>query len=186
MQSRDFHFNMYYMLHRLLRLFILRCRRRWLGVKPHHNKSKESGNHRPQAANPDPTAADFPAARVFIVSVVADGDFMLFFNVGEEGALVVNTVGKDSVLIGDGKACAVYSAIFGSAGWLQIEAVEGRKHGEFELQGVFGGDLERNIFVVNVFGDLNLKHLQENYISTSRMNADSLFEGQHTVSFLIR
>lgn len=144
----------------LLRLLVLRRSSRRLTVKPHDHKSKESSNHRPQASNPDPTAADSPAARILIVRIVANGDFMLLFDVGEERALVVNAEREDSVLIGDGESCAVDGAVFRPAGGLESEAVEGREHGKFKLQRIFRGNLEGDVFIIDVFGDFNIKDLE--------------------------
>lgn len=148
------------MLHRLLRLLVGRSRR-WLGVEPYNNKEKESADHRPETSDPDPSAANSPAAGVLVVRVMANGNFVLLLDVGEEGTLVVDTEGKDSMLVGDGEACAVHSAGFRSERWLESEAVEGREHGEFELQSILTGDLEGNVSVVNVLGDLDAKYLRK-------------------------
>ena len=65
--------------------------------------------------------------------IVANGDFMLFFDVGEKRTLVVNAEREDSVLIGDGESCAVDGAVFRPEGGLESEAVERREHGKFKL-----------------------------------------------------
>ena len=97
--------------------------------------------------------------------IVTNSDFVLLFDVGEERALVVHAKGEDPVLIGDGEACAVDGAVFRAAGGLESEAVEGREHGEFKLQRIFGGNLERNVFTISVFGDFNIENL-EHHVST--------------------
>lgn len=149
------------MLHSLLRLLVLSRSRRWLRVEPYNNKEKESANHRPETSDPDPSAANSPAAGVLVVRVMADGNFVLLLDVGEEGTLVVDTEGEDSMLVRNGEACAVHSAGFRSEGRLESEAVERREHGEFELQSILAGNLEGNVSVVNVLGDLDAKDLQK-------------------------
>lgn len=149
------------MLHSLLRLLVLSRSRGWLRVEPYNNKEKESADHRPETSDPDPSAANFPAAGVLVVRVMADGDFVLLLDVGEEGTLVVDTEGKDSMLIGDDEARAVHSAVFRSEGRLESEAVERREHSEFELQSILAGNLEGNVSVVNVLRDLDAKDLQK-------------------------
>jgi len=138
------------MLHSLLGLLVLRRSRRWLRVEPYNHEKKESGNHRPETSDPDPSAADFPAAGVLVVCVMADSNFVLLFDIGEEGTLVVDAEGKDSMLIGDSEARAVHSAGFRSESWLECEAVKRREHGEFELQSILGGNIEGNVFVINI------------------------------------
>lgn len=94
------------------------------------------------------------------MSVVADGHLVLLFDVGEKGTLVINAEGEDSVLVGNHEACAVDSAGFCPLDGLEVETVKGREHGEFELQGIFRGHFEGDVFVMNVFGDLNVEDLE--------------------------
>lgn len=93
------------------------------------------------------------------MSEVADGHLVLFLDVGEEGALVVDPEGEDTVLVRDGKLRAVDGAVLGAGGGLQLQAVEGGEHGELELQGIVGGHLEGDVPVVTVLGDLNAENL---------------------------
>lgn len=65
--------------------------------------------------------------------IVANGDFTLFFDVGEERTLVVNAEREDSMLIGDGEPRAVDGAVFRPEGGSESEAVERREHGKFKL-----------------------------------------------------
>lgn len=87
-----------------------------LRIKPHDYKSEEPSNNRPKPRNPDPTATNSPAAWVLIVGEVADSNFMLFLNIGEEWPLVVNAKGEDTVLIWNSEARAIYSAVLCAAG----------------------------------------------------------------------
>ena len=104
-------------------LCLLDLRRSSLGrlrVEPHDHKSEEPANNRPQSRNPNPTATNPPASGVLIVSEVADSDLMFLFDIGKERSLVVNTEGEDSVLVGDGEARAIYSAVLCAAGWSEV------------------------------------------------------------------
>jgi hypothetical protein len=56
---------------------------------------------------------------------------------------------------------AVDGAVLGAAGGLQIKAMERRKHGEFELKSVVGGDLKRDPLIMAVFGNLDTEDLQK-------------------------
>lgn len=94
------------------------------------------------------------------MSVVANGHLVLLFDDGEKGTLVVNAEREYSVLVGDNKACTVDGAGFCPLDGLEVETVEGREHSEFELQGIFRRDLEGDVFVINVFGDLNVEDLR--------------------------
>lgn len=97
--------------------------------------------------------------------VVTDRDFVLLFDVGEEGTLVVHAEGKDTVLVRHRKARTVNSAVLRATDWLEIETVEGRKHSELKLERIAGRNLEGNVFAIGVFGDLNVKDLK-NRVST--------------------
>lgn len=136
---------------KLLRLLLFRrSSRRRLRIEPDHDKSKEAANNRPQASDPRPTTADLPASGIFIVGIVADSHLMLLFNVGEERPLVVDAEGEDAMLVWNREAGAIYSAVFGPAGWGQRESVEGGEHGELELHGVLRRDFEGDESVVAV------------------------------------
>jgi hypothetical protein len=128
-------------------------------IKPNNNESQKSTNNRPKTGNPNPTATNGPAARVLIVSKVADSDLVLLLDVGEERTLVVDAEREDTVLIGGHKLGAEHGARFGSAGRLEGQAVERREHGELELELVFAGNLEGNPLVEDVLGDFNIVDL---------------------------
>lgn len=91
---------------------------------------------------------------------VADGDLMLFHDIGEERALVVDAEGEDSMLVGKGKSSAVHSAVFRAARREERETMEGRKHGELELHCIPVGDFERHEPVKCILGELNVERLQ--------------------------
>lgn len=93
------------------------------------------------------------------MGIVADSHLVLFLDVGEEGTLVVNTEGEDTVLVRNDELSAVDSTVFCLSGRLEVKAMEGGQHGELELEGVILGDLERNILVVAVLGNLNAEDL---------------------------
>lgn len=65
---------------------------------------------------------------------VADADRVLLLNVGEERTLVVDLEVEDAMLVGEGEGDAIHGSIASGAFTGQVEAVEGRKHGELELE----------------------------------------------------
>lgn len=73
----------------LFDLFRLRSRHRGR-IKPHKHKRDEPSNNGPKARDPYPTASNLPASGVLVVRKVADCDFVLFFNVGQEWAEIVD------------------------------------------------------------------------------------------------
>ena len=93
------------------------------------------------------------------MSIMADSHLVLLLNVGEEGTLVVDTEGEDTVLVGDGELSAVDGAVFRLGGRLEVKTMEGGQHGELELKGIILGNLERQILVVAVLGNLNAEDL---------------------------
>lgn len=58
------------------------------------------------------------------MGVVADGDFVFLFNVGEEGTLVIYTEGEDSVLVRDSELGAKDGAVCCCLYGLEVETVE--------------------------------------------------------------
>lgn len=62
---------------------------------------------------------------------MAHGDLLLDFDVGEEGALVVNAERKDAVLIWGRERSAIDGAIGRAAARLQRQSVPWGEHGEF-------------------------------------------------------
>lgn len=128
-------------------------------VKPDNDESQESSNHRPQTGNPDPSASDGPAAWVLVVRKVADGDLVLLLNGGEEGPLVVDTEGEDTVLIRGHELSTEHSAGISAGRGLESQAVERREHGELELELVSARNLKGNPLVVDILGDFNAVNL---------------------------
>lgn len=131
-------------------------------VEPDNDESQKSSNHRPKTGNPYPAAGNSPAARVLVVGEVAVSHLVLLLDGGEEGTLVVDAEGEDTVLIGSHELRAEHSAGIGTAGGLEVQAVERREHGELELESVAGGNFEGNPLVVDVLGNLNAVDLQVN------------------------
>lgn len=131
-------------------------------VEPDNDKSQKSSNHRPKTGNPYPTASDSPTARVLVVRKVAVGDLMLLLDGGEEWTLVVDAEGEDTVLIRGHELSGEHSAGIGAVGGLEGQAVEGREHGELELERVASGNFEGNPLVIDVLGNLNGVDLQSN------------------------
>jgi hypothetical protein len=72
------------------------------------------------------------------------------------------------------------------ASGLEIEAMEGGEHGEFELEGVVRGDLEWDVSVVVIFGDFDAKDLLRCGLARCYEFLTGLLSLLHTVSFLIR
>lgn len=83
---------------------------------------------------------------------VADANRILLFDIGEERALVVNQEVEDSVLVGKRKGHAVDGGVIGGARKLQVQAVEGREHGELELEKVVFGEDKGHPLVPDVLG----------------------------------
>ena len=91
---------------------------------------------------------------------VAVSHLVLLLDVGEEGTLVVDAEGEDTVLIGGHELGAEHSAGIGTAGGLEVQAVERREHGELELESIAGGNFEGNPLVVDILRNLNAVDLQ--------------------------
>lgn len=155
--------NNNFLLHKLLQPLIRHGAR--LAVKPDDDEAHKTSNDRPQACNPNPAAANLPAARVLIVGKVADGDFVLFVHVCEERTLVVDSEREDTVLIGKSERSAVDCAILRAGSGCERKAVVRREHGEFKLDGVGGFNLERDIVAAGIFGQLNAEGLSSNMIN---------------------
>ena len=83
---------------------------------------------------------------------VAYADGVLLIDIREEGSLVVDAEVEDAMLVGRDERRAVDRGISGSVDRLEIEAVEGGEHGEFELEGVGVGQGEWVPAIPRVFG----------------------------------
>jgi hypothetical protein len=94
------------------------------------------------------------------MSEVADGNFMLLLDGGEERPLIVYAEGEDAVLIRSHKLSAEHGASICASDGLEGQAMEGGKHGELELELVSDGNFKWNPLVVNVLGNLNLVDLE--------------------------
>jgi len=120
----------------LLRLLPLRLLISRLTPQPNPHKAHPPNNGHPNARNPRPTCTDLPTARPFIVGKVPYSDLSLDVNVREERALVVDAEGEDAVLVGELEGGAEDGAVCSLGDRGEVEAVEGRKHGELKLEGV--------------------------------------------------
>ena len=69
---------------------------------------------------------------------MADRDFSLYFHIREKWPFVVDFEGKNAVLVWGFESGAEEGAVGRMRGWLEVEAVEGREHAEFELDRVLG------------------------------------------------
>lgn len=83
---------------------------------------------------------------------VAHRDRVLFVDVCNEGALVVDTEREDAVLVGYLEGGGESGAVVGEDRWEQRKAVIRVEHGEFELEGVGRGDGVWDPLVIGVLG----------------------------------
>lgn len=115
---------------------------------------------------------------------VSHGDLMLFLNVRQKWPFVVNAEGENSMLIWCGKSCTEYSAVGGTANWLQVQAVEWGEHGEFKLQSISFWNFKGNPSVIIILGDLNIESLDRTMSGCYQGYYHRLY--QLTTSFFIR
>lgn len=132
-----------------------------LAVHPYRAESNKARHRRANARDPRPGARDDKAARPLIVRKVADADCVLLFDIGEERALVVDLEVEDAMLVGEGEGDAIHGSIGSGAGAGQVEAVEGRKHGKFELENVVLGKGEGNPFIPAPFRERDVVRLKK-------------------------
>lgn len=93
------------------------------------------------------------------MSKVPDRNLSLLIHICEERTAVVDAEVKDAVLVGSTERYAKNGRIRGLGDRREIEAVEGREHAEFELEGiVLSGDEGREM-IVFVLGDFDLESL---------------------------
>lgn len=83
---------------------------------------------------------------------MADCYFPLDVDVRHEGPLVVDAEGENTVLIWQLEGDAENGAVDCFGDWLEVQAVEGGEHGEFELESIRGGYFQRHEVVVRIFG----------------------------------
>lgn len=87
---------------------------------------------------------------------VPDCDLPLLIDVCDERSAVVDAEVEDTVLIGGLESDTENGGVGGLSDGGEVQAVEGRKHAEFELDVVIRGGNEGNEVVVVPFRDLNL------------------------------
>lgn len=90
---------------------------------------------------------------------VADADGVLILDMGQEGSLVVDLEVEDAVLVGEGEVGGEDGLTGGLGLGDEVSALEGRKHGELELESVALGNLEGNPAAPGVLRDGNLVEL---------------------------
>lgn len=90
---------------------------------------------------------------------MAQRDFALDVDVGQEWPLVVDAEGEDAVLVGRAEGGAEEGAVGGGGDGGEGQAMEGGEHGEFELEGVGGWGGERDIVGLGVFGEFDCEGL---------------------------
>lgn len=123
-----------------------------LAVHPQGGKGNEAGDGCRDARDPGPGARDDVAAGPLVVGHVADADGALLLDVGEERALVVDHKVEDAVLVRRHELRAVGGGVVRLVDGGEVQAVEGRQHGELELQLILFGEGERHPLVPVVLG----------------------------------
>ena len=98
---------------------------------------------------------------------VSNRNLPLFLNGRKEGAFVVHFEGEDAVLVRGCESCAKCCAIKVGRGGDKRDAVEGRQHREFELEGIIGGDAEGCVSYPVVLRNFDFEFL-EDFISLRR------------------
>lgn len=132
-------------------LYLLPARRQLqrhrFAPQPQRNKRHPPSDRGANARNPRPSTANDPTPRPLVVRKVTHRHGVLLLDVGIEGPLVVNLKVEDAVLVGQLEG----SGVDAPAGWGfhvgEGEAVEGREHGEFELQDIVRGGLKSLVAV---------------------------------------
>lgn len=87
---------------------------------------------------------------------MSHGHGILLLEVGKEWSLVVYFEIEDSVLVWETEASCVDCGVLGCCGWGEGKAVEGREHGEFELDDIACGWGKGDPLVPSIFGYLNV------------------------------
>lgn len=117
----------------LFTMTFLICR---FAPKPDCDKGDPADYSNPDPRDPNPARADHPTPRPLIMCEMPDSHFSFHVDVGKEWPLVVDTERKDAMLVWQAERSAVDSAVPSFGNGLQIESMEGRKHGEFQLDGI--------------------------------------------------
>ena len=105
-----------------------------LAVHPEGDEAEPSSNGDPNTADPGVSSRDNVTPGVLVVGEVADGDGALLLDVGEEGTAVLDEEVVDTMLVGELEGLGEDGRVGGSAGRNEVQAVEGRKHAEFQLK----------------------------------------------------
>lgn len=118
---------------------------------------------------------------------VADGDGTLLLNIGQERPLVVDHEVEDAVVIRNCEGNLVHTLGLGRGALLRLElqAVEGREHAEFELQLIVVGDLEAEPLVPDPLRDgdsvlLDLVSVRHNFNSCMDITYRSVVDTVNT------
>jgi hypothetical protein len=95
-------------------------------------------------------------------------NFPLLLDIRQKGPFVVYSKAENAVLVGGRECCGVDGGVAGliEGGWgwecgMEVEAVEGGEHAEFELEGVRGGEGEGDVVGAGVFGEGDAEGLKD-------------------------
>ena len=138
----------------LLRLALVRP-----AEQPHPNEDQPSGNSDSNTRNPGVCTADDEAPRPLVVSKVPHGHCPLLEYVGQEWPLIIDQKVEDAVLVRQGEGSAEYGAARRLRSRLESQAVKGRQHAEFELDGLAGCRDKGHKMINFPFGELDQERL---------------------------
>jgi hypothetical protein len=113
-----------------------------------------------------------------------DGNLHLLFHGRQKRPLIVDLESENAVLVGEAEGRWESSAIGGVRDGMEGEALEWGQHGEFELEGVGRGKLERPPGVVRVFREGDGEGL--GFVSLTGWGLTWGISMKRTTSFLIR
>lgn len=72
---------------------------RWLAPEPKSNERNPAKHSDPDTCNPDPSCADLPASRPFVMSEMSYCHLSLDVDIGQKGSLVVDPEREYAMLI---------------------------------------------------------------------------------------
>lgn len=90
---------------------------------------------------------------------MAYSDLMLFFDIGQEWAVVVDAERENAVLIRCCKCCAKDSAVLSMRLGLEVQTMPRRQHAELELNVIVGRCLEWHPLVKLILRQFNIEGL---------------------------
>lgn len=119
--------------------------------QPNPHKGHPRYDCNPNASNPHPTGTDLPTAWILVMCKMSYCHFSLDIHIGEEWSLVVDAEGENAMLVWQSEGRAKDRAICSLGHWNEVEPVEWREHGEFELDSICRVNLQRCQTVVYIF-----------------------------------